>query len=123
MTPSIADLDAADQRTAAGSFITFATAPPLLFALAFPEPRRAPIPDARLRWLAREIHALGERPLYELLREIVAGREIEPRLEAYARLPAAFIKACGGDQFAPLRVVDGDANDGVVQDQQLEAHQ
>jgi hypothetical protein len=55
----------------------------------------------RLRHLARQIHALGERPLYELFRELEAGAELMPTLETYARLYplAEFIAAFGGDRL------------------------
>ena len=65
------------------------------------------VPDARLRYLAGRIHALGERPLFELLRELDGGADLHPTLEAYARLPAEFIAAHGGDRLIPLRAVDG----------------
>jgi hypothetical protein len=55
------------------------------------KPARA-IPDARLRHLARRLHALGERPLYEFIREVVAGRDLIEHLERYADLPGDFIK-------------------------------
>jgi hypothetical protein len=65
--------------------------------------------DPRLQRLAVQIHTLGPRPLYELLREIDAGAELGPTLERYARLAplAEFIAAHGGDDFRPLRVVGG----------------
>jgi hypothetical protein len=58
---------------------------------------------ARLRLLAARIHALGERPLYELLVELDRGAPLEPRLEAYARLAplAGFIRDHGGDRLPP----------------------
>ncbi len=56
-----------------------------------------PIPRARLRHLARRIHRLGERPLYELFVELDAGADLEERLERYGRLDPDFIKAFGGD--------------------------
>ena len=61
--------------------------------------------NARLRHLAGRIHALGERPLYELFRQLDAGADLHPTLEAYASLPAEFIAACGGDRLMPLHVV------------------
>jgi len=65
--------------------------------------------DPRLQRLAAQIHTLGPRPLYELLRELDAGAELRPTLERYARLAplADFIAANGGDDFKPLRVVGG----------------
>jgi hypothetical protein len=70
-------------------------------------PQAARIPVARLRHLARLIHALGPRPLFELLRQLDGGAELHPTLEAYARLPANFIAAYGGDRLMPPRAVDG----------------
>jgi hypothetical protein len=63
------------------------------------------IPDARLRYLAGRIHSLGERPLIELLRQLDAGTDLHPTLEAYARLPAEFVAAYGGDRLPPLRAI------------------
>ena len=55
----------------------------------------------RLRHLARQIHALGERPLYELFLELERGAELHDTLERYARLfpLAEFIAAFGGDRL------------------------
>jgi hypothetical protein len=63
------------------------------------------LPRERLACLARRIHALGERPLYELFRELEAGAPLHERLERYAALPADFIAALGGDRLPPLRSV------------------
>ena len=59
------------------------------------------MPPARLRYLARQVHALGERPLFELLSELEAGLPFAERVEAYARLAelGPFIKAQGGDRL------------------------
>ena len=75
--PSIAS-DFAFHRTllAGSSFVVFEGDPPP----AIPGPRRS-VPTARLRRLAAQVHALGERPLYELLRELVAGRDPVERIE------------------------------------------
>jgi hypothetical protein len=70
------------------------------------------ISPARLRLLTRQIYRLGERPLYELFRELDAGAPLQPRLEAYARLEplADFIAALDGDQLPPpARLVRGRA--------------
>ena len=67
--------------------------------------KRHTTPDVRLRYLAGCIHGLGPRPLYELLRQLDAGADLHPTLEAYARLPAEFIAAHGGDRLMPLRAV------------------
>lgn len=62
----------------------------------------------RLQYLARRLHGLGERPLFHFLDEVERGADLRQHLERYAALPAAFIKANGGDQFAPIvHVIDG----------------
>jgi hypothetical protein len=59
-------------------------------------------------YLARRLHGLGERPLFHFLDEFERGANLRPHLERYAALPAAFIKANGGDRFVPaLHVIDG----------------
>jgi hypothetical protein len=68
----------------------------------FPPPR-ASVPDSRLRRLARHLHSLGERGVYELLREIIAGRDAVERLERYAELNADIVHAVGADRLPPLR--------------------
>ena len=67
------------------------------------------IPVPRVRYLARRIHLLGERPLAELFIELAAGGDLNGVLERYARLaPAAdFIRALGGDRLAAPRAVSG----------------
>ncbi len=62
--------------------------------------RRRTIPDARLRLLPRRLHRLGERPLYELFREIISGGDPVDRLECDRRefmpdtvIAAAFLRA------------------------------
>ncbi|MGP8193383.1 MAG: hypothetical protein ACLQLT_12270 [Methylovirgula sp.] len=68
-------------------------------------PRRT-VPDARLRLLARRLHRLGERPLYEYLRELSNGADLLERLERYAQLDRDFIAAAGGDKLpSPARLV------------------
>ncbi len=66
-----------------------------------------PIPDARLRYHAAHLNSLGERPIYEFLREVLAGRDIGEALEDYARLPADLIKAHGGDRFLRPFAING----------------
>jgi hypothetical protein len=72
------------------------------------------IPRERLRHLARRVHALGPRPLYELLRELEAGLPLVERLEVYARLGdlADFIKQLGGDRLPIARVVKPSRDEG-----------
>ena len=67
------------------------------------------VPAPRLQHLVRQIHALGERPLYELFLELERGADLHNTLERYARLSplAEFIAALGGDRFAKPFVVRG----------------
>jgi hypothetical protein len=60
-----------------------------------------PIPDPRLRHLARQIHILGERAPFELFVELSAGAELGDAIERYAEIApyAAFIAANGGDRL------------------------
>ena len=78
-----------------------------LIAAVAPAACRRTIPDVRLRQLAGRIHSLSPHPLFELLRQLDGGAELHPTLEAYARLPANFIAAYGGDRLMPPRAVDG----------------
>jgi len=59
----------------------------------------------RFERMVERVHALGPRPLAELLAEIATatGRPdiIADRVEAYARLDADFIRFLGGDKFLP----------------------
>jgi hypothetical protein len=72
-------------------------------------PARAvtPIPVPRIRYLARCIHLLGERPLAELFIELAAGDDLHGVLERYARLApmADFIRVLGGDRLRGPRAV------------------
>jgi hypothetical protein len=58
--------------------------------------RKSGIDPARLRHLARRISGLGERALYELFRELLAGADLAFRLEVYARLDPSVLAALGG---------------------------
>jgi hypothetical protein len=70
--------------------------------------KRAAGRRVRLQYLARRLHGLGERPLFHFLDEVERGADLRSHLERYAALPAASIKANGGDKFAPIiRVIDG----------------
>jgi hypothetical protein len=54
------------------------------------------------------LHRLGPSPLGHFITEIERGADIDASLEAYAKLDADFIKALGGDRFAPsLHCIDG----------------
>ena len=57
--------------------------------------------ELRLRSLTPRIHALGEAPLFHLLREIVAGADPVGTVETYAGLPPDIIHAYGGDRLMP----------------------
>jgi hypothetical protein len=69
----------------------------------------SPIDATRVRFLATRICGLGERPLYELLRELDRGADLTAVLERYARLAlvADVIHAHDGDYLQPPRVVMG----------------
>jgi hypothetical protein len=60
---------------------------------------RLPVDEAQLLFLARRVHALGDRPLFELLKEIVAGADPIARLERYAALDPAILAYLGGDRL------------------------
>jgi hypothetical protein len=62
------------------------------------------IPLARIRYLVRQIHVLGERPLAELFIELDRGADLHSSLERYARLSAEFIRQWG-DRLPSPRVV------------------
>jgi hypothetical protein len=69
---------------------------------------KSAIDSARLRYLARRLHALGERPLYELMRKLVAGADPVARLEAYCRIDPAILIALGGVTLpAMMTAIDG----------------
>jgi hypothetical protein len=64
--------------------------------------------EARLRYLAAQIHPLGQRALYQLLSELADGSDL--LLERYARIGplAGFISCLGGDRLPPpVRLVGG----------------
>ena len=65
------------------------------------------VPASRLQRLAGQIHALGERPLYECLLELERGADLLPTLERYGRLApfAVFIAAQGGRNLPKLRAI------------------
>jgi len=66
--------------------------------------------EARLRYLAAQIHRLGERPLFELFREVEAGSDLIQTLERYAKLEPLieFISDLGGHRLPPsARLVGG----------------
>lgn len=68
--------------------------------------RKPTLPIARLRLLAGRLHDLGPRSTYELLRELLDGADVLERLEIYAALDPATVRAVGGDAMPPqVRVI------------------
>lgn len=70
--------------------------------------RPAPLADPCFRRLVARFHALGPRPLAELLAELAAERllrsEIEARLEEYlARLDRDLLNAIDGAELVAIR--------------------
>lgn len=59
----------------------------------------------------RDVEALwrlGRAPLWHFLGEVEKGADLDVTLARYAALPADFVKAYGGDRFAPcLFVIEG----------------
>ena len=71
-------------------------------------PDSAPFsPAPRLQHLVRQIDALGERPPFELFRELERGVDLHGALERYARRApfAAFIAENGGRDLPKMRAV------------------
>jgi hypothetical protein len=59
--------------------------------------------DLRLRHLTRAVYPLGPRPLYEMFREMQAGKGLVDALERYAEISkyTSFIRDMGGDELHP----------------------
>jgi hypothetical protein len=66
---------------------------------------RPKIPPVRLQHLARHLHQLGARCVYEALRELIAGRDPAGSLEAYGEMDVDIVHALGADRFPPFRVL------------------
>lgn len=70
--------------------------------------------DPRLRWLVQQLHNLGQRALWEFIRELddPDGR-VRARLEEYANIDPEKLRITGGDKMppAPIHLVDGDRDD------------
>jgi hypothetical protein len=65
---------------------------------------------ARLRRqrLVEHLDMLGPKPIDHFLREVENGASIPDHLERYAKIDPEFVRALGGDRYAPaLHVVDG----------------
>jgi hypothetical protein len=56
----------------------------------------------RLRFLAGQIHKLGERPLYELLCELSTSSAALDRFEAYAAIDPDILDQFGGHALPPV---------------------
>ena len=67
------------------------------------------VPRERLARLARKIHRLGERPLFELFRELATGANLHECLERYAALAplTGLIQSLSGDRLPRPRVIRG----------------
>jgi hypothetical protein len=68
--------------------------------------------NARLRRqrLVSHLHRLGPSPLGHFIREVevATGADVTARLERYAEIDHEFVRALGGDRFAPsLHCIDG----------------
>jgi hypothetical protein len=65
-----------------------------------------PIPPAlarlRRQRLVEHLHRLGPAPLGHFLREVENGANIPDHLERYSRIDPDFVRALGGDRYAPL---------------------
>jgi hypothetical protein len=73
----------------------------------FPDRNHA-VDRARRRYVVAKLHALRPAPFAYFLREIEAGADVGATLKEYAALPAEFIRALGGDRFAPaFHVIEG----------------
>jgi hypothetical protein len=67
--------------------------------------------DARARLrrqrLVEHLHRLGPAPLGHFLREVENGASNSDHLERYSRIDPEFVRALGGDRYAPaLHVVE-----------------
>jgi hypothetical protein len=63
------------------------------------------LPRERLAYLARKIHALGDRPL--LVLELERGAPLIERLGRYAALDGDFTRALNGDRLPSTKIVSG----------------
>ncbi|MGB6711655.1 MAG: hypothetical protein WBE85_16245 [Methylocella sp.] len=65
--------------------------------------------EARRRRLVEHLHRLGPSPLGHFLNEVERGASVAETLELYRRIDPEFVRALGGDKFAPIvRVIDGE---------------
>jgi hypothetical protein len=62
----------------------------------------------RRQRLVEHLHRLGPSPLGHFLNEVEAGAAIPEHLERYSRIDPEFVRALGGDRYAPIvHVIDG----------------
>jgi hypothetical protein len=70
----------------------------------------------KFRWrrrrqrLVEHLHRLGPSPLGHFIREVevATGADVTARLERYAEIDPEFVRAVGGDRFAPaLHALEG----------------
>ena len=70
---------------------------------------REKLRDLRLRLGSQHLHRLGERPLYEFLREFAHHHGLEPemiaQLERYRRITPEMAYVTGADRFPPSLAV------------------
>ena len=55
--------------------------------------------NADLKRLCAHLHRVGERSVYEFVREVAGGADPIARLEAYERLDPAILAYLGGDRI------------------------
>lgn len=73
-----------------------------------PPTKQAQFEAIRRQRLVEALHRLGPAPLGYFLREVENGANIPDHLERYAKIDPAFVRALGGDRYAPvLHVIDG----------------
>jgi len=67
--------------------------------------------DARFRHLTENLHALGSRPVGELISEIAEAHGVQAdvlaRLEKYTRLDSETVAALGADTWPGLSEIEG----------------
>ena len=66
------------------------------------------VADMQFRQMVERVHALGARPLAEMLAEIAVKHSIVPTLhetlERYASIDPQALRALGGDKFWPVPI-------------------
>ena len=62
------------------------------------------VDDEYLRRLCAHLHRLGERSVYEFVREIIGGADPVDRLAAYSRLDPGVLAYLGGDRLPVTEV-------------------